>query len=63
VSAASSVVPTPTKFRRVRPTQQYAEQVLTGGVPGTAMTPWKDKLSEADRRLLARYVRTFYAED
>jgi cytochrome c oxidase cbb3-type subunit I/II len=63
VTAASAVVPAPTSFRRVRPTQAFAEQVLAGGVPGTAMTPWKDKLSEADRRLLARFVRTFYAED
>jgi mono/diheme cytochrome c family protein len=57
------VVPAPTSFRRVRPTLKYAEQVLAGGVAGTAMTPWKDKLSEADRRLLARYVRSLFAEE
>jgi cbb3-type cytochrome c oxidase subunit I/cbb3-type cytochrome c oxidase subunit II len=62
-TAASSVVPAPTNFRRVRPTQSYAEQVLSAGIPGTAMTAWKGKLSDAERQLLARYVRTFYAED
>jgi cytochrome c oxidase cbb3-type subunit I/II len=62
-SAATAVVPAPTSFRRVRPTLKYAEQVLAGGVAGTAMTPWKEKLSEADRRLLARYVRTLFAEE
>jgi len=63
VASSTAVVPAPTSFRRVRPTLKYAEQVLAGGLPGTAMTPWKDKLSETDRRLLARYVRTLYAED
>jgi mono/diheme cytochrome c family protein len=32
-------------------------------VPGTAMPPWKGKLSAADRRLLASYVRTLYREE
>jgi cytochrome c oxidase cbb3-type subunit 2/cytochrome c oxidase cbb3-type subunit I/II len=61
--AATAVVPAPTNFRRIQPTSGYAEKVLADGVPGTAMTPWKDKLSTADRRLLARYVRTLFAED
>jgi DMSO/TMAO reductase YedYZ molybdopterin-dependent catalytic subunit len=34
---------------------------VSGG-PGTAMPPWKGKLSAADRRLLASYVRTLYRE-
>jgi cbb3-type cytochrome c oxidase subunit I len=63
VSAATTVVPAPTAFRRVRPGLKYAEQVLSDGVPGTAMTPWKDKLSEAERRLLARFARSLYVED
>jgi mono/diheme cytochrome c family protein len=63
VTAATAVVPAPASFRRVRPTQSYAVQVLTNGIPGTAMTPWREKLSEEDRYLLARYVRSFYAED
>jgi mono/diheme cytochrome c family protein len=62
-TAATAVVPAPASFRRVRPTASYAVQVLTNGIPGTAMTPWREKLSEEDRYLLARYVRSFYAED
>ncbi len=60
--SASSLAPAPTTFRDVRPTQGHAEQVLGEGVPGTAMPPWKGKLSDADRRLLASYVRTLYRE-
>ncbi len=60
---ATSVVPAPTNFHRIRPTTKYAMQVLADGVPGTAMTSWKDKLSDADRGLLARYVRTLYSGD
>jgi cbb3-type cytochrome c oxidase subunit I len=63
VSTATAVVPAPSSFHRVRPTLKYAEQVISAGVPGTAMTPWKDKLPENDRRLLARYVGSLYAED
>jgi cbb3-type cytochrome c oxidase subunit I len=58
--SASSVAPAPTNFRQVRPMQEHAEQVLADGVPGTTMPPWKGKLSAAERRLLARYVRTLY---
>jgi cbb3-type cytochrome c oxidase subunit II len=60
---AAAVVPAPTSFRRVRPTASYAIEVITNGVPGTAMVPWRTLLSEEDRYLLARYVRTLYAED
>jgi len=60
--SASSLAPAPISFRDIRPTQAYAEQVLGEGVPGTAMPPWKGKLSTADRRLLASYVRTLYRE-
>jgi cytochrome c oxidase cbb3-type subunit I/II len=58
--AARTLLPTPTSFQQVRPGQAHAEEVLARGVPGTAMPPWKDKLSEPERRLLAQYVRTLY---
>jgi mono/diheme cytochrome c family protein len=61
--SASSLAPAPTSFTLVRPAQRYAEQVLAEGVPGTTMPPWKDKLSESERGLLARYVRTLYREE
>jgi cytochrome c oxidase cbb3-type subunit I/II len=60
--SASSLAPAPISFRDIRPMQAYAEQVLGEGVPGTAMPPWKGKLSAADRRLLASYVRTLYRD-
>jgi cbb3-type cytochrome c oxidase subunit I len=63
VTAASAVVPAPTAFRRVRPTASYSIEIITNGIPGTAMTPWKEKLSEDERKLLSRYVRTLYAEE
>jgi cytochrome c oxidase cbb3-type subunit I/II len=61
-SSASSLAPAPTRFRLVRPTVAHAEEVLERGIPGTSMSSWKgkDKLSDDERRLLARYVRTFY---
>jgi cbb3-type cytochrome c oxidase subunit I len=56
---AGSVAPVPTDFRRVRPTRVYAEKVLAEGVPSTTMPPWPDnKLTEPERKLLARYVRS-----
>jgi cytochrome c oxidase cbb3-type subunit 2/cytochrome c oxidase cbb3-type subunit I/II len=54
------MAPAPTSFRSVRPSRPYAERALADGVPGTAMLPWKAKLTEGQRRLLARYVRTLY---
>jgi cytochrome c oxidase cbb3-type subunit 2/cytochrome c oxidase cbb3-type subunit I/II len=58
--SASSMAPAPTRFTLVRPSQQHAEWVLTDGVPGTVMPAWRGKLSESERRLLARFVRTLY---
>jgi cbb3-type cytochrome c oxidase subunit I len=58
--AAAALAPRPTDFTLVRPSLGYAEAALERGVPGTAMTPWAGKLSAADRRSLAKYVRAFY---
>jgi cytochrome c oxidase cbb3-type subunit 2/cytochrome c oxidase cbb3-type subunit I/II len=57
---ATAIAPAPTAFRQVQPTLPYAEKVLADGVPGTAMIPWKTKLSEGERTLLARYVRSLF---
>jgi cbb3-type cytochrome c oxidase subunit I len=59
-TGAGALAPRPTNFRQVRPSLAYAEDVVAGGVPGTAMPPWKDKLDAAQRRLLANYVRSLY---
>jgi cbb3-type cytochrome c oxidase subunit I len=57
---AAALFPRPTDFRHVRPSPGYAEDVLAHGVPGTAMPPWRDRLDDAQRRLLASYVRSLY---
>jgi mono/diheme cytochrome c family protein len=54
------LAPAPTNFLRVRPSQQYAEQVLATGILGTAMPKWIGKLTKEERRLLAHYIRTLY---
>jgi cytochrome c oxidase cbb3-type subunit I/II len=58
-----TLAPQPTNFSLVRPTRAYAEVALRDGVPGTAMPPWKDKLTEDERRSLARYVRSLYGAE
>ncbi len=58
--SSTTMAPAPTDFGRERPTRAYAERILADGVPGTAMPPWKDKLTEEERRLLAGLVRSLY---
>jgi mono/diheme cytochrome c family protein len=59
-TTAASLAPRPTNFWQVRPSLSYAEEVLAGGVPGTAMPPWSTKLDAGQRTMLAHYVRTMY---
>jgi cytochrome c oxidase cbb3-type subunit 2/cytochrome c oxidase cbb3-type subunit I/II len=59
-TTAAILTPPPTNFRQERPTQADAEAVLAKGVAGTSMSPWESKLTEGERRLLARYVRSFF---
>jgi mono/diheme cytochrome c family protein len=58
--AAGALAPRPTNFQEVRAARNYAEDMLARGVPGTAMPPWRDRLSAEQRRLLADYVRSLY---
>jgi cbb3-type cytochrome oxidase subunit 1/cbb3-type cytochrome oxidase cytochrome c subunit/mono/diheme cytochrome c family protein len=58
-TAAAALAPAPTDFTAVRSSHAYAEHALERGVPGTAMVPWAGKLTPAERRLLAGYVRSF----
>jgi cbb3-type cytochrome oxidase subunit 1/mono/diheme cytochrome c family protein len=58
--SAGSLAPAPAQFHLRQPSQARAERALAEGVPGTTMAAWKDRLSEADRRLLARYIREFF---
>jgi cytochrome c oxidase cbb3-type subunit 2/cytochrome c oxidase cbb3-type subunit I/II len=58
--AAGTLAPTPTSFHLKQPTQQRAWEVLENGVPGTAMPPWKNQLSEDERHALVEYLRSLY---
>ena len=60
---ASTLAPAPTNFREVRPSLASAQRTLEIGTPGTAMISWKNKLTEDERTLLARYVRSFFRAD
>jgi cbb3-type cytochrome c oxidase subunit III len=57
---ASAPLPRPpANFGMKQPTAEAAYRAITDGVPGTAMTAWKSKLTEPQRQALAEYVRTF----
>lgn len=58
--AAGALAPTPTNFHLKQPTEQRAWEVLENGVPGTAMPPWKNQLSEDERHALVQYLRSMY---
>jgi mono/diheme cytochrome c family protein len=58
--AAGALAPAPTNFHIEQPTYETALNVLTHGVPGTAMPTWTSQLSIPDRQLLATYVRSFF---
>ena len=61
--SAAILAPAPTNFHEVRPTTAYAEAVLADGVRGSAMPRWIGKLTPAEQKLLARYVRTFFNKE
>jgi mono/diheme cytochrome c family protein len=58
--AAGALAPSPTNFHLKKPTAERAWEVLENGVPGTAMPPWKDQLSEDERHALVEFVRSLY---
>ncbi|MDX6709044.1 MAG: cytochrome c oxidase cbb3-type subunit, partial [Blastocatellia bacterium] len=58
---AGTLAPSPTNFQLEKPTQERAWEVLENGVPGTAMPPWQNQLSEDQRRSLVEFVRSLYA--
>lgn len=58
--SAGSLAPAPAQFHLRQPSQVRAERAIAEGVPGTTMASWKDRLSEVERRLLARFIREFY---
>jgi cytochrome c oxidase cbb3-type subunit I/II len=57
---AGVLAPPPTNFHLKRPTEERAWEVLENGVPGTAMPPWKDQLSDDQRHALVEFVCSLY---
>ena len=60
--AAAALAPAPANFHLEQPTHVRALEVLADGVPGSAMPPWAGQLSESDRILLSKYVRSLAKE-
>jgi cbb3-type cytochrome oxidase cytochrome c subunit/cytochrome c553 len=58
--AAGGLKPSPVNFHRRQPTADRAQSVIERGIPGTSMPAWKNRLSDEERRLLARYVLSLY---
>jgi cbb3-type cytochrome c oxidase subunit I len=58
--SAGAVAPVPTNFKDVQPTSAWADKAIANGIAGTSMPPWRDKLSDSERMLLTRYVRSLY---
>src|ERR1700692_3213494 len=59
-AAAGGIKPSPVNFHVRQPSPERAWTVLEQGIPGSSMPAWQNRLSEEDRRLLARYVRSLY---
>lgn len=56
--AGRALAPAPTNFHLKRPDAERSWRVLLEGVPGSAMPPWKNQLSDDDRRALVFYIRS-----
>lgn len=50
----------PVNFQEEQPTGEFAFKAISDGIAGTSMPQWKTKLSEEQRREVARYVRGMY---
>ena len=53
-------VAAPADFSRKQPGSERVRAVLLHGVPGTAMTPMQQNLSESDREALVLFVRSLF---
>ncbi len=61
--SASRLGRPPTDFTRKQPTPARVADVLTRGVPGTAMTPMRRLLTDADVDALAAYITSMFGRD
>ena len=59
-AAAGGIKPSPVNFHVRQPSPERAWTVIERGIPGSSMPAWKGKLSDDQRSLLARYVRSLY---
>jgi len=56
--AAAALAPGPADFHAEQPARAYALQVLKEGIPGTAMPPWKEQMSGAQRLAVVVYIES-----
>ena len=59
-TAAATLLPEPANFKLKQPDSDYIFQVLTDGIPGTAMPSWQNQISARDRSALADFVRSLF---
>ncbi len=59
--AAAPLLPQPANFQLKQPDFDYIVQVVSEGIPGTAMPSWQSQIPEADRQALAGFVRSLFA--
>jgi cytochrome c oxidase cbb3-type subunit I/II len=58
--AAAALARAPTDFHIQQPSVEYARTVLSVGVAGSSMPPWKHQLTQPDRQQLVDYVRSLF---
>jgi mono/diheme cytochrome c family protein len=58
--AAAALARAPTDFHIQQPSVEYARTVLSEGVAGSSMPPWKHQLTEQERQQLVDYVRSLF---
>lgn len=58
--AARSLAPRPANFQLKQGNLDYLERVLLNGIPGTAMPPWEEVLTDQQRHSLVSYLRSLY---
>ncbi len=61
--AAAALQRRPANFMIERPGIAYSLKVMKEGVAGTAMPPWANQLSHADRLVITAYIRSLYKEE
>lgn len=61
--AASRIGRRPTDFTRKQPTKERIVDVLAKGVPGTAMTPMKRLVSDAEVEGLVAFIQSVYGRN